>query len=123
MCYLANPSYIVSCYGFVPDLKEFTIVLELAPYGSLWEVVSNHTSFPVISFPLMCAWLSDLIDAVAHMHSKNVTHKDVKCENALVYTELRVKLGDFGLAKKTDSSTTMVSFDLFLWYVCCFTIV
>ncbi len=108
MRFLESP-HVVFCHGFIPDLKEFTIVLELAPYGSLWDMVANHASFPALPFPLVISLLTDVADALNYLHQMNVTHKDLKCENVLVFHELRAKLGDFGLAKKSDGATTMVS--------------
>ncbi len=75
------------------------IILEFAPYGSLWDMVTNRVSYPAIPFSLSLSWLSDLSDALKHVHSKFVVHKDVKCENLLVFNNLKVKLCDFGLAK------------------------
>lgn len=45
-----------------------------------------------------------IVLALDHMHSKGVVHCDVKLENVFVSRDT-VALGDFGLAKKFDSST------------------
>ncbi len=76
------------------------IIMELAPFGSLWSLVQDRFSYPLIPVSLSVAWLSDLIDAIKHIHSKGVVHKDIKCENLLVFSGMKIKLSDFGLAKR-----------------------
>lgn len=102
--YLRHPS-IVSCHGYVPDLKQILLVLELAPYGSLWSMARNQVSYPSLPLSLIVAWLTDVCDALKFIHSKKVVHKDIKCENILVFGGLALKLCDFGLAKLNDQSS------------------
>jgi serine/threonine protein kinase len=91
--YVADPS-VVCCYCYVPDPKNMMIVLEVAPYGSLWDLVRDRVTYPAIPVSLSMAWLSDMADAIKHIHSKGVIHKDIKCENMLVFTGLKAKLSD-----------------------------
>src|SRR5687767_11323276 len=96
---LKDPS-VITCYGYVADPRQFMVVLELAPYGSLADFLENSVSYPVLPFILCVAWLSDVMDALKHIHSKMVSHKNIKAENLLVFMGLNVKLCDFGLSKR-----------------------
>lgn len=40
---------------------------------------------------------------VAHVHSRNYVHLDIKPSNFFITKDHRVKLGDFGLAMNLDS--------------------
>eukprot|EP01034_Spumella_vulgaris_P038426 gene38426-47445_t len=109
---------IVACYGYLFDPKKFTIVMELAPFGSLWDLLDDFVTVPSIPFTLCVTWMTTLADALVHIHSKGVVHKDVKCENLLVFHGLAVKLCDFGLAKHdtvgAQSSVTGAGTDRFV---------
>ena len=45
-------------------------------------------------------WMIQTADAVAHLHSCNVVHRDLKADNVLLTASEDVKLGDFGLARE-----------------------
>lgn len=47
---------------------------------------------------------ADLADALAHVHSRGIVHRDVKPANILLDTARRPKLTDFGIARLVDSA-------------------
>jgi serine/threonine protein kinase len=57
-----------------------------------------------LSIRLQVGWVIDLINAVYFIHQKKVKHRDIKADNLLVFSELKVKLCDFGLSKQHSQS-------------------
>ena len=49
-----------------------------------------------------CGIVNSIVDAVAYMHSKEITHRDLKFENIMFATptSYSIKIIDFGLSKK-----------------------
>jgi serine/threonine protein kinase len=85
------------------------VVLELAPFGALTEVLYDYETIEEIPGSLAVAWLCDMADALQYIHSKQVKHRDIKAENFLVFSMFRIKLCDFGLAKEHHSYSSKSS--------------
>lgn len=96
--FLGNYPTILSCYGCVSEGPSMQIVYELAPYGSLDNILRANR---VQSFPLslIIAWLSDLADAIQFLQSKGVVHGDIRTENILVFERMDTKLCNFSTAE------------------------
>ena len=127
--YLQDPN-ILTCYGFVHEPNRTLMVLEFAPYGSLWELLHDEDTLPsetvwadssdaaeaaaeardALPFSLCIGWLKDLCCAAAHMYTRGVKHKDIKAENLLVYAypdRLVAKLCDFGFARQSSATMSL----------------
>jgi len=60
----------------------------------------------------MLVVMQQVADALAYMHDKGVTHNDMKPENILLHHEgkhIFVRLGDLGLAEKSDNRTSDIT--------------
>jgi serine/threonine protein kinase len=106
MKYLGHHPSLVKLFGFTVSsepVDKIYIILELAPYGALKDVLDDKDSIPDIPSTLMLAWLCDMADVIGYIHSKGVKHKDIKPDNFLVYDMFHIKLCDFGLSKQHHS--------------------
>ncbi len=99
--------YIVPLKKICLEAPYYSLVMELMPKGSLYQLLHNAQELPWsirFQIALDAAWgLKDL-------HGYSILHRDLKSLNILLDDRLRAKLADFGLAKvkqETSSQSTM----------------
>lgn len=51
-------------------------------------------------------FITQILDALDHTHSKGIVHRDIKPQNIIVVSDNTIKITDFGIAKQYDPSTT-----------------
>ena len=62
-----------------------------------------HSDLPFNQDRIRC-YMVQLLTVLQFMHERNYLHRDLKCSNILVTDTNEIKLGDFGLSKRTDPS-------------------
>ncbi|KAL7168408.1 hypothetical protein ACSBR2_038784 [Camellia fascicularis] len=86
---------IVGLHEVLASRTKIYIVLELANGGDLFDKIVYQGRFSENKSRL---YFQQLIDAVAHCHSKGVCHRDLKPENLLLDSHGNLKVSDFGLS-------------------------
>ena len=96
---------IVKVFDYDDEEELAYIVMELVRGGKTLKNYfdAKHTFSMVHTVRLM----SELLSALAHSHSREVFHRDIKPDNIFVTEAGAVKLGDFGIAKIDTSHKTM----------------
>lgn len=104
---LKHPN-ILQCLGFnnAPELYlEFASNYSLAIFLSKLSILPKN--FYSIDRKLRLKILSELSDALAYLHEKKFTHRDIKPHNIMLTGTLDVKLGDFGVTLPTKNKSTI----------------
>jgi len=84
--------------------QDCCLVLELISGGELFDKIVELVSYTEQDASRI---VRQMVDAVAHLHSKNIVHRDLKPENLLLENNSAtspIRLADFGLSKFIDPS-------------------
>ena len=79
------------------------ILMELAPKGDLFDLLSIFNQLPYI---LARSYARQMAEAVAYLHQKGIAHQDIKLENFLLDSKFNIKLADFGFSRMTNKEQT-----------------
>ena len=101
---LKNANIVKYLDSFV-DAGKLYIVMEYVPNGTLYDFYKNKREKAEENF----VWktLVSLCLALQYIHGKKILHRDVKSTNVFLDRTLKVRLGDFGVAKVLGASKKM----------------
>ena len=105
---LTHP-HVVRCLdsGQAEDGTPF-MVLEYVDSGDLKDLVERRGGLPE---GLALAILYQAADGLAEAHRIRLVHRDIKPPNIFVNQQGQAKLADFGIARSTESSRTMLTME------------
>jgi hypothetical protein len=98
-----NHPNIVTVHDFFEDRATPYIAMEYLERGSLRPVMRRLT------FAQIAGVVEGLLAGLRHAHECGVVHRDVKPENLMISDASRVKIADFGIAKATDETGTLLT--------------
>ncbi|CAL9775438.1 unnamed protein product [Musa acuminata subsp. burmannicoides] len=105
---------LVQLVGWCHDRREFLLVYELMPNGSLDSYL--YTTKKTLQWPVRHKIALGLASALLYLHEEweqCVVHRDIKPSNVMLDSAFSAKLGDFGLARLVDhdshSQTTVLA--------------
>ncbi|CAI2376954.1 unnamed protein product [Moneuplotes crassus] len=93
---LQHPN-IVSLQDIVLESSQLILIFEFLEQD-LYNIIKAN-DFQGLEIPIVKSYLRQMLEGVAHCHSKKVLHRDLKPQNLLVSKDGCLKLADFGLAR------------------------
>ncbi len=85
--------YIVPLIASCEDSNNFYLVMKYCPSGDLY-----YSKFRQLPETKIIKYISQLVEAVAYLHSEDIIHRDIKPENILLDSDDNIGLCDFGFA-------------------------
>ncbi|TNN65069.1 Tyrosine-protein kinase JAK2 [Liparis tanakae] len=83
------------CYS--AGRRNLRLVMEYLPFGSLRDYLIKHKDR--FDFNKLLHYASQICKGMDYLATKRYIHRDLATRNILVESEMRVKIGDFGLTK------------------------
>ncbi|XP_020587529.1 serine/threonine-protein kinase-like protein At3g51990 [Phalaenopsis equestris] len=103
LSHIQNPR-LVNLVGFTPPggKKERLLVVEFMPNGTLYDLLHSNHRPPGWARRLRLALQTAKAILALHCSHPPIIHRDVKSANVLLDERFNARLGDFGLALKSD---------------------
>ena len=83
-----NHECLVRCFYVFSDEENYYYVMEFIGGGDLQTLINKYNLNPNI----IKIFISEMILAFDHLHSKEIFHRDVKPENILISNDVYIKL-------------------------------
>lgn len=105
---------LVTLEGFCHEAKQQILIYEYLPGGSLADSLYGRNSLKVtLSWIRRLKIALDAAKGLDYLHNGSdprIIHRDVKCSNILLDTDMNAKVCDFGLSKQmTQADATHVT--------------
>ncbi|KAF7634043.1 Protein kinase domain-containing protein [Meloidogyne graminicola] len=98
---------IIRLFEVVSTLSKVHLVMEYAGGGELYTYVHDNGKLTEeVAKPIF----AQIVSAVAHLHSKQICHRDIKAENVFLSHPGWIKLGDFGFSCKYQEDSFLNTF-------------
>ena len=85
--------YIVKLYSTVEDDREYNMIMDYIPNGTLFSLIQKHHG---LSENESFKYFIQVASAIQFLHYNGLAHRDIKPENILIDEKKNIKLCDFG---------------------------
>ena len=95
---------IVKYIDSFEDKESFNIVMEYCDGLDLRKYIEDHKkSNDYIEKDIILHFISEMCNAIEEIHKNKLIHRDLKPDNIFLTGDLKVKIGDFGIAKQLNN--------------------
>ena len=119
---------IIKLYEFLNSGHNIYLVMDYINGGSLSDFLSKYKLKTGKPFPQKAIqhFVKQIVQALIHIHSKNIIHRDIKLDNILVnfpskddkenldYSKGQIKIIDFGLSTQANLAKSAVGSPLYM---------
>jgi len=91
-----NHENIVNCSDIFEYPTKVFIVMEMATNGDLLDYVKKNGNRPDGEAKRL---FGDIARGMEYLHGIDIVHRDLKCENLLLFKDNKVKIADFGFGR------------------------
>lgn len=84
---------------FFEDVENIYLIMDLCPHQSLHDLVQRRGGLTEVEVRY---FMKQMIEGVRSMQDGRVLHRDLKIGNTFIDEQMRIKIGDFGLAVRLD---------------------
>jgi serine/threonine protein kinase len=95
---------VLRFYGSLED----ALILQYACNGSIRQYFAKQAK--PVPLPLQLRWVQQITASIAFIHSKQVLHGDISCNNVFLDKELNAKLGDFA-GSSIDGQAPLICYE------------
>tara|TARA_Y100000996_G_scaffold413851_1_gene403080 strand:- start:4681 stop:5706 length:1026 start_codon:yes stop_codon:yes gene_type:complete len=97
---LVNHNNIIELYDVLYRHEYIYLILEYCHYGDLHSYIKENIC---LSESDSLNFFKQIIYGLKHLIDKNIYHRDLKPHNILITIDKKIRICDFGLAKKIDN--------------------
>lgn len=99
--------YIIYVHSIYQRRDRYFVFMRYAERGDLYEFLLVHGA---LSEQLALLWARQIALAIEYLHTLEIAHRDIKCENILITENYNTKLADFGfVTSAVDNNTEILS--------------
>ncbi|EGC37869.1 hypothetical protein DICPUDRAFT_149485 [Dictyostelium purpureum] len=98
-------------YGFGVDQNnnDNGLLYIYMEYLEGYHSIDKHLGDKGIHENLIHIILNNCLKGIEFLHDNNIIHRDIKCQNILIKSDLKIKIIDFGISKFTDYKASTIA--------------